>query len=214
MIRKLMSSLLLSASLAVTPLLAAETTDPLVAGRNYQTLASPVATSQPDKIEVVALFSYSCPHCYRLEPTLADMEKDFPEDVAMVRMPAMFGGLWDLLGQLYYSLEVLKVDPSVHAGVFNAIHEQKRNLNNFASMSKLVAELGVDEKRFEKAWKSPSVEARMKTARQRAAQYGISGVPSMVVNGKYLFDVGMAGSPAQVPFVANSLIERERQLSQ
>lgn len=209
---RLVFPLLLAVSSLFAPQLLAS--DELIANRHYTQLPSPVTTAQPDKIELVALFSYSCPHCYNLEPTLAKMEQALPEDVNMIRMPAMFGGFWDLLGQLYYSLEVLKVEPAVHDQVFAAIHLHKRQLNNYANIAKLVSELGIDEQRFAKAWKSPTVEARMNTARQRAAQYRVTGVPSLVVNGKYLFDVGMAGGPDQVPAVAEKLIERERNSAQ
>ena len=36
-------------------------------GVHYQTLAKPVVTSDPEKIEVVELFWYGCPHCDSLD---------------------------------------------------------------------------------------------------------------------------------------------------
>ncbi len=214
MSRFILSLLLVTGSLFAPHLFANDANDGLIAGRHYQQLPSKVSTSQPDKIELVALFSYSCPHCYRLEPTLAEMNETLADDVALVRMPAMFGGFWDLLGQLYYTLEVLKVDPEIHTRVFEAIHIHNRRLDSYKQIARLAAELGVDETRFEKAWNSPAVETRMKIARLRAQQYRVTGVPSLVVNGTYLFDVGMAGSPDQVPVVAEKLIERERHSAQ
>ncbi len=41
--------------------------------------------------------------------------------------------------------------------------------------------------------------------------YQISGVPTLVVNGKYRFDVGMAGGMQETVKVADALIEKERQ---
>ena len=39
-------------------------------GIEYERLASPVPTVDANKVEVVELFWYGCPHCYRLEPHL------------------------------------------------------------------------------------------------------------------------------------------------
>ena len=54
-----MSFLLVGASLLSANVFA----QALVEGRNFITLASPVPTTQPEKIEVVELFWYGCPHC-------------------------------------------------------------------------------------------------------------------------------------------------------
>lgn len=40
--------------------------------------------------------------------------------------------------------------------------------------------------------------------------YQITGVPVMVVNGKYRFDIGSSGGPQRALEVADFLIEKER----
>ena len=47
-------------------------------------------------------------------------------------------------------------------------------------------------------------------AKDLAKKYEITGVPSMVVNGKYRFDLGTAGGPEGVLDVADQLIAKER----
>ena len=44
--------------------------------------------------------------------------------------------------------------------------------------------------------------------------YGVTGVPTMIVDGKYRVDARMAGSNEQMLEVVDFLVERERRLGQ
>lgn len=184
--------------------------DSLVAGQHYNVLASPVATSNADKIEVVELFWYGCPHCYQLEPTLNEWQKTLPDDVNFIKLPAMFGGIWNLHGQLFLTLQSMKVDDSIHDEVFKALHERNRRLASLPEITSFLGGLGIDKNDFEKAWKSFAVKTQMEKAKKLAIAYQVSGVPAMVINGKYRFDIGMAGGLRETAQVADLLIEKER----
>src|SRR5690606_18113024 len=105
-----MRTLLFSALLAVASLLSlpAHAAD-YQAGKHYMELSSPVPVSQPGKIEVVELFWYGCPHCYQFEPVINAWAETLPDDVNFVRVPALFGGVWNTHGQLFIALEAMKV---------------------------------------------------------------------------------------------------------
>lgn len=203
----LMSAVLVGASLLGSTAFAQEP----VEGRNYVALSSPVPVAQPEKIEVVELFWYGCPHCYQLEATINPWSTALPEDVNFVRVPAMFGGIWNLHGQLFYTLENLKVDEAVHNSIFNALHNQGRKLSSMNEITQFVATQGIDKDTFVKTWNSFSVKSQMEKAKKLAVAYQISGVPAVVINGKYRFDIGMAGGLQQTVDVADVLIEKERQ---
>ncbi len=203
----LMSAVLVGASLLGSTVFAQEA----VEGRHYAVLSSPVPVAQPEKIEVVELFWYGCPHCYQLEATINPWSAALPEDVNFVRVPAMFGGIWNLHGQLFYTLENLKVDEAVHNSIFNALHNQGRKLSSMNEITQFVATQGVDKDTFVKTWNSFSVKSQMEKAKKLAVAYQISGVPAVVINGKYRFDIGMAGGLQQTVDVADALIEKERQ---
>lgn len=203
----LMSAVLVGASLLGSTAFAQEA----IEGRNYVALSSPVPTAQPEKIEVVELFWYGCPHCYQLEATINPWSEKLPEDVNFVRVPAMFGGIWNLHGQLFYTLENLKAGEKVHNSIFNALHNQGRKLASLDDITQLVVTQGLDKDAFLKTWNSFSVKSQMEKAKKLAMAYQISGVPAIVVNGKYRFDIGMAGGLQQTVDVADVLIEKERQ---
>ena len=50
----------------------------------------------------------------------------------------------------------------------------------------------------------------MAKAKELAKKYEISGVPTMIVNGKYRFDVGSAGGAEQALQLAEKLVDKER----
>lgn len=202
----LISALLAAASLLALPAHAAN----YQAGKHYVVLNSPVPVSQPGKIEVVELFWYGCPHCYQFEPVMNAWVETLPEDVNVVRIPALFGGVWNTHGQLFITLEAMKVDPAVHEAVFAALHREGRKLASPEEMAEFLAGQGVDRDAFLKTYNSFGVKSQMEKAKKLAMAYQVTGVPVLVVNGKYRLDLGSAGGPEQAVQLADYLIARER----
>ncbi|WP_443191029.1 thiol:disulfide interchange protein DsbA/DsbL [Pseudomonas indica] len=210
-----MRNLIFSAALATASLFTALVAAPLQAadiqaGKQYVELNSPVPVAQPGKIEVVELFWYGCPHCFQFEPTLNPWIAKLPEDVNFVRIPALFGGLWNIHGQLFITLESMKVEQKVHDAIFHAIHKEGKKLSTPDEMAEFLATQGIDKDAFLKAYNSFAVKGQMEKAKKLAMAYQITGVPVMVVNGKYRFDIGSAGGPEQALEVADFLIAKER----
>ena len=206
-----MRNLILCAALATASLFGmAAHAESIQAGKEYVELASPVPVSKPGKIEVVELFWYGCPHCYQFESTINPWVEQLPEDVNFVRIPALFGGVWNAHGQLFITLENMQVEQKVHDAIFNAIHKQGKKLATPDEMAEFLADQGLDKDAFLKTYNSFGVKGQMEKAKKLAMAYQISGVPVMIVNGKYRFDLGSAGGPQQTLQVADQLIAKER----
>ena len=205
-----MRNLILSAVLAGASLLGVAQAETIEAGKQYVELSSAVAVSKPGKIEVVELFWYGCPHCYHFEPTINPWVAKLPDDVNFVRVPAMFGGVWDLHGQMFIALQTMAVEPKVHAAVFEAIQKGGKKLASPDEMAEFLATQGVDKDTFLKTYNSFGVKGQVANAKRLGMAYQISGVPALVVNGKYRFDIGSAGGPEQALDVAEQLIAKER----
>ena len=206
-----MRNLILSAAFAGLSLLGLNAqAENIEAGRQYEELSNPVPVSQPGKIEVVELFWYGCPHCYQLEPVIKPWAEKLPEDVQFKRIPAMFGGIWNAHGQLFVTLESMGVEPKVHDAVFAAYHQERKKLATPEEMADFLEGHGVDKQAFLKAYNSFGVRGRVEQAKKLGMAYQITGVPVMVVNGKYRFDIGSAGGPQRALEVADFLIEKER----
>ncbi|MDX1367555.1 thiol:disulfide interchange protein DsbA/DsbL [Pseudomonas sp.] len=205
-----MRKLILGAALAISSLFALAVQAEPVAGKNYVELASPVPVSKPGQIEVVELFWYGCGHCYQFESTINPWIEQLPDDVNFVRIPALFGGLWNVQGQGFITLQAMKVESAVHAAVFDAIHKQGKKLATAQEMAEFLATQGVDQDAFLKTYNSFGVKSQMEKAKKLAMAYQINGVPVMIVNGKYRFDIGSSGGPEQALQVADYLIDKER----
>jgi thiol:disulfide interchange protein DsbA len=184
--------------------------DDIQAGKQYTVLESPVPVSEPGKIEVVELFWYGCPHCYAFEPTINGWAAKLPADVNFHRIPAMFGGIWDMHGQMFTTLEVMGVEHKVHTAVFEAIHKDHKMFKTSEEFADFVATQGVDKTKFMETYNSFAVKGLVKKYKDLAVAYGATGVPTMIVNGKYRFDLGSSGGAEETLNVADTLIEKER----
>ena len=208
-----MRNLILSAALVSASLfgMSAQAADvPLVAGETYVELSNPVPVAEPGKIEVVELFWYGCPHCYSFEPVINPWAEKLPADVHFVRIPAMFGGPWDAHGQMFLTLEAMGVENKVHSAVFNAIQKDRKPLTKPEEMAEFLATQGVDKDKFLATFDSFAIKGQIVKAKELAKKYEVSGVPTMIVDGKYRFDLGTAGGPEQALNVADQLIAKER----
>ncbi len=207
-----MRNLIFSAALATASLfgMTANAAEPIQAGKQYVELSSPVPISKPGQIEVVELFWYGCPHCYHFEPTLNPWIEKLPKDVNFIRIPALFGGLWNVHGQLFITLESMKVENQVHAAIFQAIQKDGKKLATPEEMAEFLATQGIDKDEFLKTYNSFGVKSQMEKAKKLAMAYQISGVPVLIVNGKYRFDISSSGGPEQALDVADQLIAKER----
>jgi len=179
-------------------------------GVEYQLIEPPQPTQDPARIEVVEMFWYGCPHCYQLEPFVKEWKKTQAEDVDFVQMPAMLGPRWELLARAYYTAEILDVLDKVHTPLFETIHEKRKSFRNEADLQKFFAEYGVDEETFRNTYRSFAVVTKVNRSRQLTQRYGVTGVPAIVVNGRYRTSPGTAGSKALTFKVVDELIARER----
>ena len=205
-----MRNLIISAALVAASLFGMTAQAAEAPAAPYVELTNPVPVAVPGKIEVVELFWYGCPHCYAFEPKVNPWAEKLPSDVNFVRIPAMFGGAWDIHGQLFLTLEAMGVENKVHSAVFEAIQVEKKRLTTPEEMAEFVATQGIDKDKFLATYNSFAIKGQINKARELAKKYEISGVPTMIVNGKYRFDVGSAGGAEQALQLADKLIDKER----
>ncbi|MGD8672756.1 MAG: thiol:disulfide interchange protein DsbA/DsbL [Thiogranum sp.] len=182
-------------------------------GVEYQKLDSPQPTSTGDKIEVMELFWYGCPHCYHLEPELNDWLKHKPDDVVFVRVPAVLGPSWELLARAYYTADLLGVLDKIHEPLFDHIHKDRKMIRNAADLKAFFMEQGVSSADFDKTFNSFAVITKTNRSTEVRNLYGVTGVPTLVVNGKYRTTGTLAGGNEKMLQVVDFLIGKERAAS-
>ncbi|MEJ2142575.1 MAG: thiol:disulfide interchange protein DsbA/DsbL [Gammaproteobacteria bacterium] len=178
-------------------------------GIEYRVINPPVPTQTGSKIEVVELFWYGCPHCFRLEPRIKQWKKNKPANVEFVRVPAIFNKRWELHAKAFYTAEVLGVLDKIHTPLFDEIHVRKKHLNNKSKLKAFFVKHGVKAEDFDNTFDSFMVNIKVNRARDLSKRYGIDGVPSLVVNGKYLTDGPMASGHENLMKILDFLIKKE-----
>ena len=181
-----------------------------VAGTHYEMLPAAVTTRDAAKIEVVEAFSYACPHCYSFEPLLDAWRKGLPADVDFQRVPAVWNSDFKLLGQGYYAAAALGLLEATHAPLFRALHVDRENISNADALTAFYVRHGATEADFRQMFASFGIRAQVQQASARIQAYRVTGVPTLIVNGKYKVDGAMAGSQQGMLEIAQFLIEKER----
>lgn len=170
--------------------------------------AQPTGTS--GKIEVIEIFWYGCPHCYAFEPYLERWLNDKPDDVVFRRLPGILGKTWIAHAKAFFTAEKLGILEEIHAPLFDAIHKQRQNIKDEKGLTEFFSRYGVPEDEFSKIFNSEEINTQIKQAFIMGKRYGVTGVPSIVVNGKYRTSPSIAGSYDKVLLITDELIKRER----
>lgn len=180
----------------------------------YELVTPPQPTRDPNKVEVVELFWYMCPHCFSFENYLKPWLKTIPDHVDFFQMPAVFpNDRWLPLAKAYYTAEILGVLEKVHHSLLVAIHEQKRKMNNEKALTAFFVEhAGVSAALFEKTFNSFTVDSKIRTAAMMTKNYGITGVPMVIVNGKYRLTSEKTNGYKNMMKVIDHLIAKEHKV--
>ncbi len=176
---------------------------------SYEAVSPPQPTTNPDKIEVIEFFWYGCPHCYSFEPSLAAWLKTKPKNVEFIRIPAIFSEQWGKHAKAYFIAEALGVVDAIHSDFFDAIQDKKQTLETEDELAKFFVAHGVKDADFRETYKSFMIDSKMRQAPALAAKYGITGVSTIIVNGKYKTNGTLAGSQEKMIDVMNGLIKKE-----
>jgi protein dithiol oxidoreductase (disulfide-forming) len=181
------------------------------AGVEYRELSTPQPTDTAGKIEVIEFFWYGCPHCYNFEPVLESWVKKLPKDTQFRRVPAMFNAEYAAAARAYYALEAIGEVERLHKPLFDAVHTGSRlRVSNEAALTEWLGKQGVNTKKFAAAYRSFTVEGKLRRAAQLTQAYKIEGVPSMAVNGTYVVNTDNITSFDQLLAVADYLVEQTR----
>jgi thiol:disulfide interchange protein DsbA len=181
------------------------------AGQHYDVLTPAQPTSvAPGKVEVAEVFWYGCPHCYSLEPYIQRWEQSGkPPAAELVRIPASLNPSWQPHARLFYAAKALGVLDRAHTDIFRAIHVERNPLNTEEAMRELLGRYDVSEEAVRDALHSFTVETEVLRADTLTRRYRLTGVPAVVVNGKYVSGVDKVGSPEALLELVNFLVAKE-----
>jgi protein dithiol oxidoreductase (disulfide-forming) len=181
-----------------------------VAGREYIVLDPPRQVQTGDKIEVLEFFYYGCPVCYEAQPHIARWQLEAGAGATLKRVPAV-SDAWVTFARVYYALEATGLLARLHWPIYDNHHFDGKRLNEDKNLLEWLASNGVDAQRFKLALDSHEVTTRVEEARKMLDTYKVNGVPSLVVDGKYVTSARLAGGVKEMIDVLEFLVARARE---
>lgn len=171
----------------------------LTLGKDYQAITPPQPTPPGKNVEVIEFFWYGCGFCNDLQAPLKAWLKRKPADVTFRSQPAVLNEHWAQLARTFYAIDALGETERLHGEVFNAIHKTKKLdpkalAKNPNSLFEWVGTQKVDSKKFTDAYNSFAVVSKTNRSMDTSAAYGVSGTPSIAIDGRFLTAPGMMKS--------------------
>ncbi len=182
----------------------------IVEGRDFIVLANSQPTEDKKSIEVIEFFWYGCPHCNELHPLIDQWRNNASADIKFRYIPAIFRDNWTPGAKTFYAMEVLGMTKELHDKVYKAIHRDKIDLSKEATLFNWIEKQGIDREKFINAYNSFSVQNQVARSSQMIRQYKLTGVPALVVDGKYLTSGKMSGTPRDTIQILDELIDKVR----
>lgn len=182
-----------------------------VAGREYVVLDPPRPAASGARIEVIEFFYYGCPVCYEAQPHIARWLLSAGKTVDLKRVPAVSSDAWATFARIFYALDATGLLERLHWPVYDNHQFDGRRLNEEKNLLDWLQSNGVDAARFKQALDSEEVKARVETARKMLATYDVRGVPTLVVDGRYVTSARLAGGVKEMMDVVEYLVARARE---
>ena len=101
------------------------------------------------------------------------------------------------------------VSEQLHTDFFNAIQVKKQRLETEDQLVKFFVAHGVNEQDFRNAYHSFLVDAKMRQAQSMGPRYGVTSVPTIIINGKYRSNASIAGGQSNLLGVMDQLVAVE-----
>ena len=181
-----------------------------VPGRHYEILDNPTITRNPSKVEVVEVFWFGCNHCYSLESYIQPWKKNLPNDVDFWKSHITWNAQAETHARLFYSAKALGIEEKAIPAAFTAIWRERRNLLGNSEVEYFFKGFGIEKERYLSVSNSFGVNNAVKQANNRMRQWAVTGVPTIIVNGKYKVSGTREIGTSKLLEVVDFLIEKER----
>jgi len=141
---------------------------------------------------------------------LGDWLKDHRDEVTYSRRPAVTEDDMIPFARVFYTAETLGISDRLHIPLFTALHAFRRKLDSEQALKGFFADYGVAGDAFSRAYHSTRIDDEVRRARIMSKRYGLRGVPTLTVNGRYRLDAGHVSGVPQLIDVLDYLVALER----
>jgi thiol:disulfide interchange protein DsbA len=159
-------------------------------GKHYQVI-NKVADTTPN---VTEYFSFYCPHCFKFERIVEQIEKSMPKGAQFKKSHVDFmrnasSATQQSLSKALVVGEKMGIGHKITAAIFKQIHVDIKPFKDESDIKALFAANGADVVKFEKLMKSFGVKGaanKMKKAQESLSNSKVlDSVPMLIVNNKF-----------------------------
>ncbi|MCW8348241.1 thiol:disulfide interchange protein DsbA/DsbL [Vibrio sp. ZSDZ65] len=175
-------------------------------GTHYKVLDTEPTT----KPTVTEFFSFYCPHCHSFEPIIEQLKTKIPADAKFQKNHVSFmgGNMGMSMSKAYATMIALKVEDKMVPVLFNRIHTMQQAPRNDEELRQIFLDEGVDAKKFDATFNGFAVDSMVRRFDKQFKDSGLSGVPAVIVNNKYLVEAGGIQSLDEYFALVNFLLKK------
>lgn len=155
-------------------------------GDYYKVVDLPKSTTPT----VTEFFSFYCPHCHDFEPMIGALKKhlDGKADFEKASVSFMGGNMGKPMSKGYATMVSLGVEDKLVPVMFARIHDQRNPPKDEAELRQIFLDNGVSAADFDGTYNSFAVDSMVRRFDKSFKDAGLSGVPTVIVNNKYIVD--------------------------
>ncbi|MGF1698393.1 thiol:disulfide interchange protein DsbA/DsbL [Vibrio lamellibrachiae] len=153
-------------------------------GQHYKVL-----DLEPSKKPIVTeFFSFYCPHCNSLEPVIEQLKEQLPEGAKLQKNHVSFmgGSMGAPVSKAYATMVALKIEDKMVPILFNRIHNMGKPPKNEDALRQIFIDEGIDANKYDAAYNGFAVDSMVRRFDKQFQDSGLTGVPALVVNNRYL----------------------------
>lgn len=186
---------------------------PFVLGKDYILVKPPLKLAKAP-IVIHDFFSYTCPHCYKFAPLMAEFKKkvESSKKVVVVPVPVAWDAESAVFAKAYFAFEALGRLNELHMAYWKWFiyedHEWNTVPEAVKDTQKWVQEHGIRLATWNKTLKSFAVQSKTENATKLWKNYGIDSTPMVGVAGTYLTAPHMVGNRPQTIELVFELLDK------
>jgi thiol:disulfide interchange protein DsbA len=159
-------------------------------GEHYTKVSEEVTAKQ----EVREFFSFYCRHCFQFEPFMQKLKTSIPADAKFEInhvdfLRAASPKVQQMLSKAVVVAHQMGLEKKIISALFNYIHVQKAVFTSEKDIRNVFVLNGADGEQFDKLMKSFGVVSKANAMKKQqdnfASKGALTGVPAVIVNGKY-----------------------------
>ncbi len=192
---------------------AKEEKETFVLGKDYIAL-DPVVQYPKRPILIHDFFAYTCPHCYRLAPLMAEyaqsVEKD--PDIRIIPVPVAWEESFEYFPAVYFAFEALGRVSDLHMSYWEWVMREDHPWSKVDDVKpdtdKWIAEHGISKTKWHATLESFVVKNKVKQATETWQRYNIDSTPIIGIAGRFITAPHMTGSRPKAIETMRMLVEK------